>query len=357
MKDVHYWRRQSERMYKESANSFLYRKSMVELLGQEITLDAYCYTVVDPQTLCSVGAVTEQSVEAIHHRIMTLEYGEPDVYKYEEMIQGGQYFARLSDALLSSLYSPRYEQVLLPNGFTDEIRAALMVQGQCHGFLTLFKKRTKEEPYFQDAELEQVKMLMPLMGEALKKYYHDIIEERLSVNEKEQGIIIFNPNLAVMSINEKASRLLFILREQEQLTEPHLPKPIQAMCTRLLADKLQAFASVVVPIKDMGYIAIRASIMKTSSQERQLAVMLNEASPQEMLSFLMEAYHLTAREQEVIFEIIKGISTKEIAQRLTISYYTVQDHMKAIYHKVGVSTRNELVWRIFTRFQVRETRL
>ncbi len=66
----------------------------------------------------------------------------------------------------------------------------------------------------------------------------------------------------------------------------------------------------------------------------------------------MMAYNLTSREKEVVFEIIKGIPTKEIAQHLAISNYTVQDHLKAIFQKVDVTNRYELVWKLFSRFQL-----
>ncbi|MBM7585351.1 DNA-binding NarL/FixJ family response regulator [Bacillus pakistanensis] len=353
MKNIQYWRRKSEQVLRESKNSFRYREHMIKELQQHISFHAYCCTVIDTCTHCSVGAVTEDSLEDIHHKIMELEYSEPDVNKYEYLVQSGQQIGRLSDTIGQLMSkSVRYEEVLQPNGFTDEIRAALMFQGQCYGFLTLFKKETNGDPYFQDAELEQVKLLIPLIGEALKAYHHFIIEERLPVREGEQGIIIFDQHLKPISMNDKALKLLSILRIHEQLSEPYIPKPIQAVYAKLLANKWKAQASLLVPIKETGYIAIRASFMKTNEQKQQIAISLNEASSKEMLSFLMTAYHLTAREKEVVFEVIKGIPTKEIAQNLAISNYTVQDHLKVIFQKVNVSNRNELVWKIFSRFQL-----
>jgi DNA-binding CsgD family transcriptional regulator len=45
--------------------------------------------------------------------------------------------------------------------------------------------------------------------------------------------------------------------------------------------------------------------------------------------------------------VARGLATDAIAARLYLSPWTVQDHLKAIFEKVGVSTRGELVARLF----------
>ena len=50
---------------------------------------------------------------------------------------------------------------------------------------------------------------------------------------------------------------------------------------------------------------------------------------------------LTRRENDVLALVAVGSSTPEVANRLGISKYTVEDHLKQIYRKLDVSSRAE----------------
>jgi DNA-binding NarL/FixJ family response regulator len=71
------------------------------------------------------------------------------------------------------------------------------------------------------------------------------------------------------------------------------------------------------------------------------------AQPAEIAPIIVEAHDLTEREQQISLLITKGASTAKIAARLFLSRHTVRDHIKAILHKVGVSSRGELVAKVF----------
>ena len=62
---------------------------------------------------------------------------------------------------------------------------------------------------------------------------------------------------------------------------------------------------------------------------------------------IVAAYGLTDRERDITELIARGLSTRDIASRLHVSAYTVQDHLKSIFEKSGTGGRAELVARLF----------
>jgi len=49
-------------------------------------------------------------------------------------------------------------------------------------------------------------------------------------------------------------------------------------------------------------------------------------------------YGLTEREKEVLDEMVKGLTKKEIADQLDLSFHTVDKHIRGIYSKLHVNT-------------------
>jgi DNA-binding NarL/FixJ family response regulator len=66
-----------------------------------------------------------------------------------------------------------------------------------------------------------------------------------------------------------------------------------------------------------------------------------------MAPLVVEAYELSRREQEVAQLLARGAGTEDIARTLFISTHTVRDYVKAIFAKVGVSSRGELMAKLF----------
>ena len=58
---------------------------------------------------------------------------------------------------------------------------------------------------------------------------------------------------------------------------------------------------------------------------------------------VQQGYGLSTREQEVLELMVQGLIKKEIADRLGLSYHTVDNHLRSIYGKLQVHTRGGAV--------------
>lgn len=57
-------------------------------------------------------------------------------------------------------------------------------------------------------------------------------------------------------------------------------------------------------------------------------------------------YELTKREKEILGHIVNGLTEKDIADKLFVSYFTVNTHVKNIYAKLHVHNRSGLIAKV-----------
>ena len=85
----------------------------------------------------------------------------------------------------------------------------------------------------------------------------------------------------------------------------------------------------------------------THARPAESMVIIAPAGPKEVMRLTASGYGLSPREQEVVEMAVRGASTREISRVLYISEYTVKDHLKNIFGKVGVRGRRALVKQLY----------
>ena len=135
-----------------------------------------------------------------------------------------------------------------------------------------------------------------------------------------------------------------------------------------LQERLNALgASIpIVFISGHGDIAVAVKTIKAGAvdfvqkpyREQQLLDSINEALQRDATARRTAGVHsdfaelqatLTEREREVMALVVKGLSSKVIAQTLGISYRTVELHRSHILEKLGVHSVAELIRMAFER--------
>lgn len=134
-----------------------------------------------------------------------------------------------------------------------------------------------------------------------------------------------------------------------------LPSAVSAVVARLQAVERGTNAEATlmprVRLRTVSghWLILHASRLSGPSMPGPIAVIFEVARPVEIAPLIAQAYDLSRREGEIMQSVLRGWSTAEIADAFHIASHTVQDHLKAIFEKVGVSSRRELVGQLFTQ--------
>ncbi|MGL4610646.1 MAG: response regulator transcription factor [Trueperaceae bacterium] len=80
--------------------------------------------------------------------------------------------------------------------------------------------------------------------------------------------------------------------------------------------------------------------IKFQSYQQQLSVYQEFAAETQIEKEGLKA-HLTPRQKDVLLNLAEGLNNKEIAKKLQVSEYTIGDHLKKIYLKIGVHSRSK----------------
>ncbi|GAE28798.1 helix-turn-helix transcriptional regulator [Halalkalibacter hemicellulosilyticus] len=328
-------------------HSYTFRQFVLNELKACISFTAACFTTIDPESLLSTGAVIDKPIEPIHSYILENEHKGSDYNHYFQLVDSPPHMATLHDATNGNLaLSYRYTYILAPAGYHDELRAALIDQGKCWGYVTLF--RSEHQPVFSKEEQQLINSLLPILTKTVKRL---TIQSSFSPStpQSEQAIMILSDTFELLSANEAAHSLLSSLREQEQLEGDLLPRPIETLCSKIKAsstskgDQKYEQHSVSIPTAHGQLLSLHVTQLTGEKFSKQYAVISQQTKPFERLSYTLLYYGLTQREIQIVEQIFNGHTTKEIASRLYISVHTVQDHLKSIFAKINVHSRRELL--------------
>lgn len=335
-------------------SSYQYREKILGQIKHHISFDAYCFSLLDPYRLLSSGAVTHEGIEAIHDQLFANEYQIDDYNQFIDLIMNHQPIASLYEATEGNpKQSDRYCFILQPAGFIDELRVVFIEEGKCWGQLALFRNEG-QSPFHAD-EMTWLRTLLPSITASLKQFYLQGVEKQWDHTPSDTGILMLSQQFDIIGSNEVANHILEKLRADEHIPTTTLPRTIRVLCKSSSGKTTSSPSStlrsnLLVYMEEGYYVSIQANILVGHEGNEQFAVSFQKANASDLIPLMCDAYSLSAREREVLAHILRGSSTKEIAQALFISTYTVQDHLKSIFAKTKVTTRRELIWKFLSQF-------
>ncbi|MFD4373316.1 LuxR C-terminal-related transcriptional regulator [Streptomyces sp. NPDC058486] len=250
--------------------------------------------------------------------------------------------------------STLYQSFMKPRGLHDELRAVLRIGDRPQGHISLF--RAKGRPAFGAAETKLISSLLAPLAKQLRSFAEPAPQE-LADSPHGPGLLLFSAEGHLMSANDDALGYLDSLPHGPAIPTPQgIRVPAWVLATAMKAravaqerDRGQARARVRT--RTGHWLVCHASCLREADGRLGAsAVVLEPAKSSEIVPLIVDAYELTDRETEVTQCIARGLPTGEIAAQLHLSPHTVRDHIKAVFEKVGVSSRGELVGKLFTEY-------
>lgn len=149
------------------------------------------------------------------------------------------------------------------------------------------------------------------------------------------------------------------------MAEP--PSPVGARPTARARQRLQRVGQLLalehgvdghpararVHLSEGLWVTLRAARLIRSSEPSDragvIAVTIEETSAVDRLDVFARAFGLSRRETELMGWLAAGGDTRDLARRMYISEYTVQDHLKSIFAKTTAANRQTLLARALGR--------
>jgi DNA-binding CsgD family transcriptional regulator len=316
------------------------QRKALEVITDLLDVDASGFATVDPATVLWTSCVlrgipADPRSEAF---MFDNEYRNNDLNKIVDLARACLPAGRLSSFdERTREESPRFN-MLGSNGAEDELRCALVDSGYCWGSFELYR-RTGSTP-FTDEDLRIAGALSkPLARMVRMSLLRRAAAEPDSLDEP-PGVLLMNQNIDVEAQSTACDRWLEDIGGREGI-----PPVIRSLVTQLLGSGENSL-STVAPTSSGAWLRLHATRLQSSNQER-VSVVIEPIKTAVLPETVARVYGFTSREREIITCIARGESSKEIAIRLGISAYTVNDHAKSIFQKAGVQSRQQLVAALF----------
>lgn len=315
-------------------------------LLRAVPADVWCAIQLDPSTMLDTGGLHEYGFPAESMgRLFEIEHVEQDdVDNIRALARRGATSSVLSlstpDGIANSKY---YRDVLRPLDLADELRVLLRDNSRVWGLLVLC--RAAGAPPFTRADLAR--------GDAVSRTTTDALRRSLLLSGRDQpqlpdtpGVLFLGPDLDITWTSGRAELWLERIRERGRAAEHPYPYAIHALATRSRTTLNTHGVRAHVPDGEGGWVSLHAWSDGQAGEARTV-ISLGPTEITDLVAVILDVLDLTPRERDVTQQVILGRSTGEIARNLHMSSYTVQDHLKAVFRKTGVTTRGRLSAKLF----------
>jgi DNA-binding CsgD family transcriptional regulator len=321
-------------------------EGVADELSAVMPVDAFVVAAADPDTLLGLGAgVVRGMPHAMCAPFWEYEFEVPDFNKFSDIARAPLPVADLHAATGGRPErSARWREFRTFLDADAELRATFNAGGRSWGYLHVNRAGTSRG--FGEDEIELVGAIGSVVGRALRR---SLISHPASNSTlRGPGMAVVDAGNRLISATPEALAWLEDLASMYRIPGGGFGAELPSEVTVAAADaRARGGASRArVRTRTGVWMLIHASCLH-GTDPAEVAVVIEPAKASEVAPLIVDAYELTPRELDVTRALARGLATNEIAGELHLSRYTVQDHLKAVYEKTGVSSRAELVAKMF----------
>lgn len=307
------------------------RIAVVEHLSRVVEFDWYVWVLTDP--VSCVG------VDPLSNALGVIDLGRTIRLKYATPVN--RWTTLPGVAVLGTLAptSRLWREIQSPLGVVDVASMVFRDPHGCWGFLDLWLRA----PLCPD-QLWMLRSALPGLTRTLRSARAETLRRPPDGMPEHYGpaTLLMDTDLTIKGATEgMADRLTQLLPRTDGL--PPVPAAALNAGAQLLAveegiDSHEPEART--HFADGHWVTVRAARLRPSAM---ITVSVEPTTPVERLDLFIRAFALTAREGDIVKEVVRGLDTAAMARDLYLSPYTIQDHLKSIFSKIGVDSRRELV--------------
>lgn len=168
------------------------------------------------------------------------------------------------------------------------------------------------------------------------------------------GVLLVEPSLKLIYANSEAIGVLVFPEDPKNIKslDVFLAERIRSILVKRGSSPPPAFITDFISGR-RRYLCRAFSLNAQQNHEQAMLALLLERDDLAHFdaSKVAVRFHMTPREQETLLSLLRGLTNKEIANRMDISPNTVKAFLKLIMIKMGVSTRSAILAKAFG-FQV-----
>lgn len=315
-------------------------RRVLDVVGSEVPFAFACLATTDPASGLITRAFKSHPLPLDDEGFAAVEYGEPDVNQFADL--GGR-SVPVGVLSIDTEGHPercrRMRDFMTPRfGFSDELRVLCLARDATWAALGLY--RGADEPPFTRHEAD-------LMGDVSEQIANAVQLTLFAGNApaprdtRGAAVLIVD---AANHVTDMSAAARERIAELGPWDPDVLPASIAAVATGARAGAQPVRTQVFG--RSGRWLTLQAMALDGSTPNRSVVVTVDLAAQADVGQLALTARGLTAREQEVAQLVLQGASTKIIASTLFLSPHTVQDHLKAVFRKLDVTSRREMIARL-----------